>query len=148
MQVKEIMTQNAETIDSNANLVDAARKMKSLDVGALPVSEGDELIGMITDRDITIRGIADRMNPASTSVSEIMTPEVFYCLEDDDIHECAKMMEDKAIRRLIVLNNEYEPVGFVSLSDLAVKSHDEHLAWEVLERVSEPSCPHREPAAR
>ncbi len=143
MQVKEIMTCNIETIGSDANLVKAAQKMRSLEVGALPVWENDKLIGMITDRDITIRGVADEKNPLSTSVKEIMTSDVCCCFEDDDIHEAAKMMEEKSIHRLLVVNCNNEPVGFVSLSDFAVKSHDEHLTYEVLERISEPACPHR-----
>ncbi|MHC4762994.1 MAG: CBS domain-containing protein [Planctomycetota bacterium] len=143
MQVKEIMTCNVETISSDANLVEAAQKMRALEVGALPIWENDELIGMITDRDITIRGVADKKNPSSTSVKEIMTSEVCCCFEDDDIHEAAKMMEEKSIHRLLVVNSNNEPVGFVSLSDFAVKSHDEHLTYEVLERISGPACPHR-----
>ena len=143
MQVKEIMTCNIETIGSDANLVKAAQKMRSLEVGALPVWENDKLIGMITDRDITIRGVADEKNPLSTSVKEIMTSDVCCCFEDDDIHEAAKMMEEKSIHRLLVLNSDNEPVGFVSLSDFAVKCRDEHLAWEILEKISEPACPHR-----
>ena len=143
MQVKEIMTCNIETISSDANLVEAAQKMRSLEVGALPVWENDKLIGMITDRDITIRGVADEKNPSSTSVKEIMTSDVCCCFENDDIHEAAKMMEEKTIHRLLVVNSNNEPVGFASLSDFAVKSHDEHLTYEVLERISEPACPHR-----
>ncbi|MBA7486905.1 Hypoxic response protein 1 [subsurface metagenome] len=143
MQVKEIMTCNVETISSDANLVQAARKMQSLEVGALPVWEADELVGMITDRDITVRAIAERKDPSSTSVKEIMTSDVCCCFEDDDIHEAARMMEEKSIHRLLVIDISNDPVGFVSLSDLAVKSHDEHLTYEVLERISEPACPHR-----
>lgn len=143
MQVKEIMTANAETINYNTNLIEAAQKMKTLEVGALPVWKEDELVGMITDRDIAVRGVAEMRSPSETSVEQIMTPEVFYCLEDDDIKEAAVIMEDKSIHRLLVLNSEYEPTGFVSLSDFAVKSHDEHLTWEVLEKISEPACPHR-----
>ena len=143
MQVKEIMTCNIETIGSDANLVEAAQRMRSLEVGALPIWENDKLIGMITDRDITIRGVADEKNPSSTSVKEIMTSDVCCCCEDDDIHKAASMMEEKSIHRLVVVNSNNDPVGFVSLSDFAVKSHDEHLTYEVLERISEPACPHR-----
>ena len=114
MLVKEIMTSTAETIDSGANLIEAAHKMKTLEVGALPVWEDDELVGMITDRDITIRATSNGKDPASTKVTEVMTPEIFYCLEDEDIHMAAEMMEEKSIHRLLVLNNDYEPVGFVS----------------------------------
>jgi len=143
MQVKEIMTCNVETIDSQANLVEAAQKMRALEVGALPVWEDDTLIGMITDRDITIRAIAQEKNPSATNVKEIMSSDVCCCLQDDDIHDAARMMEDRSIHRLLVVNSNNDPVGFVSLSDFAVKSHDEHLAYEVLERISEPACPHR-----
>ena len=143
MQVKEIMTRAVEIISSDANLVEAAQKMRSLEVGALPIRENDKLVGMITDRDIAIRGVADEKNPSSTSVKEIMTSDVCCCCEDDDIHDAAGMMEERSIHRLLVVNSDNEPVGFVSLSDFAVKSHDEHLTCEVLERISEPACPHR-----
>ena len=143
MQVKEIMTRGLETIDSTASLQEAAQKMRSLEIGALPVSEGDELIGMITDRDITIRATSEGKDPSSTSVNEIMTPEVHYCFENDDLSEACRILEEHMIRRLLVLNSEGEPVGFMALSDLSVKSHNEHLSYEVLELVSEPACPHR-----
>lgn len=143
MQVKEIMTYNAETINSDSTLVEAAQKMRTLEVGCLPVSEADEVVGMITDRDITIRAVGESRNPSSTLVKEIMTPEIFYCFEDDDIHEAAEMMEEKTIHRLLVLSTYNRPIGFVSLADFAVKSRDERLAWEILEKISEPACPHR-----
>lgn len=143
MNVNEIMTCNAETIDSQATLVEAAQKMKQLDVGALPVWESGELAGMITDRDITIRGVAQAKDPTKTRVNEVMTPEVFYCFADDDIHEAAELMEEKCIHRLLVLDESNEPAGFVSLADFAVKSRDERLAWEILEKISEPACPQR-----
>ena len=143
MNVNEIMTCNAETIDSQATLVEAAQKMKQLDVGALPVWESGELAGMITDRDITVRGVAQGKDPTKTRVNEVMTPEVFYCFADDDIHEAAELMEEKSIHRLLVLDESNEPAGFVSLADFAVKSRDERLAWEILEKISEPACPHR-----
>lgn len=143
MRVKEIMTQSAETINSGATLVEAAHKMKTLEIGALPVQEAKGLVGMITDRDITIRATAENKNPSTTRVKEIMTREVLHCFEDDDIHEAAETMEEKSIHRLLVLNSDNEPVGFVSLADFAVKSHDERLAWEILEKISEPACPHR-----
>ena len=143
MKVEEIMTNNAETISSQDNIVTAAEKMCTLEVGALPVWEGEELVGMITDRDITIRATAQNLSPSSTLVTQIMTPQVFYCFDDDDILDAAKIMEEKSVHRLLVLNSDYEPVGFISLSDFAVKSHDEHLTCEVMEKISEPACPHR-----
>ena len=143
MQVKDIMTRDVEMISSDAKIVEAAQKMKLLEIGALPVWEGDELVGILTDRDITVRAIANGKDPAATRVSEIMTPEIFYCYQDDDIQHAAQLMEEKCIRRLLVLGSESEPVGFISLADLSVKTRDEHLSGEVLEKVSEPACPHR-----
>jgi CBS domain-containing protein len=143
MLVKEIMTCNTETIDSNCSLTKAAQQMKTLMIGALPVWRGEDLVGIITERDITLRAVADGKDPNTTKVDEIMTPDILYCFEDDDIHEAAEIMERKGVHRLLVLNNDYEPIGIVCLSDFAVKSHDEHLTYEVLERVSEPACPHR-----
>ena len=143
MQVSEIMTRGIEIIDADAPLTEAAQKMRSLSVRALPVCEGDSLIGMITDRDITVRAIADGKNPKTTQVRETMTPDICHCYEDDDVYEAAGMMEEKSIHRLLVLDRDDKPVGFLSLADFAVKTRDEHLAWEVLERISEPACPHR-----
>ena len=99
MQVREIMTYNAESIDADSNLVEASRKMRSLEVGALPVWHEGELAGMITDRDITTRATAEGKDPITTHVKEIMTREVCFCYEDDDIHEAAEMMENKSIHR-------------------------------------------------
>ena len=143
MQVREIMTYNAESVNAHSSITEAAQKMKALEVGALPVWEADNLVGMITDRDMTVRAIAEGKDPNSTQVSEVMTPKIFYCFEDDDIHEAAQMMEEKSIHRLLVLNQDNKPVGFVSLADFAVKSRDERLAWEILEKISEPACPRR-----
>jgi predicted transcriptional regulator len=143
MQVKDIMTRDVEMINSDAKIIEAAQKMKLLEIGALPVWEGDELVGIITDRDITVRAIANGKDPAAAQVSEIMTPQIFYCYQDDDIRHAARMMEEKSVRRLLVLGSESEPVGFLSLADFSVKCRDEHLTGEVLEKVSEPACPHR-----
>ena len=143
MRVKDIMTCSAETINSDANLIEAASKMKSLEVGALPVWENDKLIGVVTDRDIVVRAVAEGRDALRTPVSEIMTQRVMSCFEDDDIHEAATIMEENSVHRLVMLDSDYKPAGFISLSDFAVKSHDEHLTYEVLERICEPACPHR-----
>lgn len=143
MQVKEIMTSDVETIDDDVMIVQAAHLMKQLDIGALPVWKEQRLIGMVTDRDIAVRAVAEGMDPSETSVKDIMTPQVYYCFEDDDIHEAASLMEEKSIHRLLVLSEDNQPVGFVTLADFAVKCRDERLAWEILEKLSEPACPHR-----
>jgi CBS domain-containing protein len=117
--------------------------MKSLDVGVLPVcGEQDRLVGMITDRDVTVRAIAEGEHPRVIRVKDIMTPEVFYCFEDDDTNEAARQMKDKQIRRLVVLNRDKRLTGIVSLGDLAVEG-DRHQAAEALSGVSEPDFPTR-----
>jgi len=143
MQVKEIMTSDVETIDSDITIMQAASLMKQLNIGALPVWKEQRLIGMVTDRDISVRAVAEGKDASETYVKDIMTPQVYYCFEDDDIHEAASLMEEKSIHRLLVLSADNQPVGFVSLADFAVKCRDERLAWEILEKLSEPACPHR-----
>jgi CBS domain-containing protein len=119
--------------------MEAAQKMKELNVGVLPVCEGNQLIGLLTDRDITVRATAEGRDPWKTTVRQVMTPGVLWCYEDQDIAECVELMERKQVRRLPVMNRSQYLVGIVSLSDLANRSHDERLAGEVLNRVSAPS---------
>ncbi len=141
MRVSEIMTTDFYMIDSTNSLTQAAEKMKSLNVGFLPVKEGTRLIGLITDRDIVIRGLAEGMDPGSTQVKDIISSEILYCYDDDSIEEAARLMEDNQVRRLVVVNHDQVPVGIVSLGDIAVRSGQEDLASEILERVSEPAAP-------
>ena len=138
MKVNEIITHNPEVIRPETALIEAAQKMKSMDIGMLPVCDGDRLVGVITDRDIAVRGVAQGYDSKTASVQEVMTPEVIYCFDDEDVKEAAKKMEEKQVRRLLVLNREKQLVGIVSLGDLAVRTGKEKLAGEVLERVSEP----------
>lgn len=143
MQVSEIMTRQIETIHSDSMVGQAAKKMKSLDVGVLPVQERDQVVGVITDRDIVVRVIAKDRDPRTTQVSKVMTREVICCSEQESVEEAAKIMEDKRIHRLIVLGSDNKPIGIFTLSDLAVKARNEHLTWEIFERIAEPACPHR-----
>ena len=143
MQLKEIMTRDVEVVHPEATLQEVARKMRDLDVGPIPVCDGTRLQGMVTDRDIAIRAVAEGRDPASTKVSEVMTPEIVYCFEDQDIDDAVRIMEEKQIRRLVVLNHDKDLVGIVSLGDLAVEGRNRGLAGEALERISEPSEPER-----
>jgi CBS domain-containing protein len=136
VQIRDIMTRDVEVIDLNTPLIEAARKMKTLGVGLMPVRDGQVLAGMLTDRDITLRAVADGRDPRSTTVKEVMSPGVIYCLDDQDVREAASIMEDKQIRRLPVLNAEQRLVGIVSLGDLAVRTKDEPLAGAVLGQIS------------
>jgi len=139
MKVKDVMTKGAECVRPANSLVEAAQKMKNLDVGPLPVcGDNDRLVGMITDRDITVRAVAEACDPRTTTVKDVMTPDVVYCFEDQDVQEAARLMKEHQIRRLVVLNRDKRLVGIVSLGDLAVETGDEKLAGETLEQVSEP----------
>lgn len=138
MQLNRIMTEYVEVITLEKSIQEAARQMRSLDVGVLPVCNGDRLVGMLTDRDVTIRVVADGRDPKTTTVEEAMTRQVVYCFEDQDIEEAERVMEKHQIRRLPVLDRDKRIVGIVSLGDLAVKN-DENRAGVTLERVSEHS---------
>ncbi len=140
MLVREVMTQKAECIRPANSLQEAAQKMKDLDVGPLPVcGDNDRLVGMITDRDITVRAVAEACDPRTTTVKDVMTPDVVYCFEDQDVREAAGLMKDHRVRRLVVLNRDRRLVGIVSLGDLAVETGDEKLAGKTLEQVSLPT---------
>jgi CBS domain-containing protein/sporulation protein YlmC with PRC-barrel domain len=143
MQIKEIMTRQVEVIHPEATLWEAAQKMAGLDVGPLPVCKGDELVGMLTDRDITVRATAEGRDPKTTRVHEVMTPDVVYVFEDEDVSEAASIMMEEQVRRLVVLNQSKKLVGIISLGDLAVHTGDVQQAGETLESVSEPSEPQR-----
>lgn len=143
MQLKQVMTPDVEVVHPDATLQEAAVKMKSLDVGPLPVSDGGKVVGMITDRDITVRAVAEGRDPKSTTVREAMTDEVVYCYEDQDVEDAARLMAEKQVRRLLVMDRQDQLVGIVSLADLAVDTADVIRAGETLERVSEPAKPER-----
>jgi len=113
--------------------------MKDLDVGPLPVCEGDRLVGMVTDRDITVRAVAEGCDSRTTTVRDVMTSDVVYCFENQDVEEAARLMKEHQVRRLIVLSRDKRLVGIVSLGDLAVETGDEHLTGRTLEEVSLPT---------
>jgi CBS domain-containing protein len=138
------MTRSVECARPKDSIAHAAERMRDLNVGSLPVcGDNEKLVGIITDRDITIRAIADHCNPDGTCVDEAMTPGITWCFEDDDMQDAAHLMENKQIRRLAVLNQNKRLVGILSLGDVAVKGADDHLSGEALERVSEPAMPAR-----
>jgi CBS domain-containing protein len=139
MQVFEAMTPEVVSVPPETTLVDAAQTMKELDVGPLPVCDGDQLLGMVTDRDIIVRAIAEARDPRTTEVREIMTSEVVCCREADDVRQAAKLMQEQQLRRLLVVNDEGRLVGIVSLGDIVLQTGDDKLAGKTLEKVSEPS---------
>lgn len=143
MKVNEIMTIDFQTIDSVSSLTEAAERMKSFNIGFLPVHEGKNIIGVITDRDIVVRALAQGLNAGSTSVRDILTSDVVYCYEDESVQGAARLMEEHRVRRLIACDYDGNPVGVVSLEDLAIKAREDCLAGEVLEQVGEAAAPIR-----
>ena len=139
VQIREIMTRDPVVTRPDATLREAARTMRELDSGVLPIGEDDRLLGILTDRDITVRATAEGKDPNSTAVREVMSSEVVSCFEDEDERDAAAKMEQHQLRRLVVLDRNERLVGIVSLGDLAVHTADDRIAGEVTEAVSEPA---------
>jgi CBS domain-containing protein len=137
MQVKEMMTRGVECVAPDTTLQEAAQKMKALDVGPLPICEADRLAGMLTDRDIVLRCVAEGRDPRTTKVRDVMTEGIVYCFEEEDVRLAAQLMTEKQVRRLVVLNRDKRLVGIISLGDLAVDAREAQLAGETLERICE-----------
>lgn len=131
MKVKEIMSANVETVKPTSSLRATARTLSNLNVGALPVVDDGKLVGIITDRDVSVHAIAIGREPQSTDVQTVMTKEVFTCKADQSLADAAKIMEQHNIRRLAVVNEDGEVVGILTVDDIAQVSHE--LAGGVLE---------------
>jgi CBS domain-containing protein len=144
MLVKEIMTRRVECVRPDTTIQEAARKMRDLDVGPLPVcGDDDRLAGVLTDRDITVRATADGRDPTRTPVREAMTPDVVYVFEDQDARDAADTMAAHQIRRVLVMNHDKRLVGIVSMADLVVDAGKEARPADTLRQVSEPAEPKR-----
>ena len=140
MQVNEAMTNDVKIASPNETIRDAARLMAQIDAGVLPVGQNDRLVGMITDRDIAIRAVAADKGP-QTPIRDIMSKEVLYCFEDDEVDDVVQNMADIKVRRLPVLNHEKRLVGILSLGDIAL-SDGAGTAGSALCGISEPSSEH------
>ena len=139
--ISEVMTRDVETIAPEASVQDAARLMSELNVGALPVCAGAALVGMVTDRDITLRATASGKAPRSTAVAEVMTAASTCCSESDSVEDVLKMMGEEQIRRIPVIDAKRNLVGIVSLGDLATRQ--EASTDRTLSAVSRPAAPTR-----
>jgi CBS domain-containing protein len=135
IHVRDVMSKNVTWVAPDLPLKEAAQKMRDLDVGCLPVGKDDRLVGMITDRDIACRAVAQGSDPAMATIADAMSKGVTFCFDDQDIGEAAHLMERKQIRRLPVLNRQKRMVGMLSLGDLGVHASRE-LAGEVIEAVA------------
>ena len=138
MQLKDIITDNVETISPDSSLQDAAKAMLTHDLGWLPVADSGKVVGVVTDRDITIRGVAAGLDAKTSAVQDVMSREVFSCSPDDTIEDACAMMEDEQVRRLVVLDDDEKLIGIVSLADIALQTRGGESA-AVLKRVSEPA---------
>jgi CBS domain-containing protein len=136
-KIADIMSTDVRTVQPQDSLRRAAQCMQELDVGALPVCDGERLLGMVTDRDIAVRAIADGLNPDEACVSDIMTPDVAFCTADQDAEEAKRLMGARQVRRLPVIDDSRRLVGIVSLGDLATRQTG-HIDRAVRE-ISEPS---------
>ena len=137
MKVSEAMTREVRLARPDQSIREAAQLMGELDVGALPVEDNDRLVGMITDRDIAVRAIAQGRGP-DTKVREVMTSEIKYCFDDQSIDEVTRNMGDLQVRRLPVVNRDKRLVGILSLGDLAVENQWADEAGEALSQISQP----------
>jgi CBS domain-containing protein len=142
MQLRDVMTRRVEGVAPGMTLQEAAQRMRSMDIGVLPVCQNDQLIGMITDRDIAVRSVADGQDPTAAHVSDAMSQDLVFCYEDEDVERAARLMEQRQIRRLPVLDRNRRLAGIVSLGDLATRQRDDQLSAAVLEQVSQPNQPH------
>jgi CBS domain-containing protein len=128
MQLREVMIPDVYVIRPDATLQEAAQLMKGKNVGSLLVHGGEEVIGILTDRDLTMRAVAEGRDPTSTKVRDIMTPDIIWCREDADVTSAINLMKEKHIRHLAVGDEQQNLVGIVSLYVLALRTGDETLA--------------------
>ena len=140
MKVRDVMSRSVQLTTPSEDIQQAARLMGEIDAGVLPVAEGDRLIGMITDRDITVRAVAAGKSP-DTPVAEIMSEEVLYCFEDENGEKVSRNMADNKVRRMPVLNREKRLVGIISIGDLA-RSDNPTTTGKAVSEISKPGGQH------
>lgn len=143
MKIQDLMTYELITVPADTSIREAAHTMARHDVGFLPVLEGDSVEGLVTDRDIVVRAVAQGLDPDSTPVRSIMTDELWVISQHREADDVAQVMKQEQIRRVLVMNDADEIAGIVSLGDLAVHGDSEPLSGATLERISEPARPAR-----
>jgi len=146
MQIKEVMSRDVIRASPREPLSEIAQMMAARDIGFMPVGDGDKIVGMVTDRDIVVRGLAGGKG-LDTPVSEVMTRDVKYCFDDEDIDHVIMNMGENQVRRLPIMNREKRLVGIVTLADAALE-HDPVVVGEALLRVVEPGGEHCQSAAQ
>ena len=135
MKVKDVMHKGAEWVEPNTSISKLATTMKKEDIGAIPVGENDKLIGMVTDRDITVRAVANGGDMSKLTARDVMSKGIIFCRDNEDLDDALRIMEDKKVRRLPVINEDKRMVGMLSIGDVAdAASHE--LSGEVVAAVS------------
>lgn len=142
-QIADVMTRGVRTLSPHDSVISAAQAMEEMDVGVIPVCDGDHLVGMITDRDIVLRAVAHNCANEQTTLGHVMTAEPCWCYEDQSVDDVIEAMRGAQLRRMPVVDRSQQLVGIISLGDLAVKA-DEAKAGEALEQISEPAAPARQ----
>lgn len=141
-RVSEAMTRGIRTMAPHESVMKAAQAMNELNVGSIPVCDGERLVGIVTDRDIVVRGVAEGCAADRTPLSTVMSPQACWCFEDDSIEAAAGRMREAQIRRMPVVDRDKRLVGMLSLGDIATKG-GEQVAGEALQDISQPSQPDR-----
>lgn len=136
MQAKDVMSSNIRIIPSNTSIQAAAELMRQMDIGVLPVTEGGQIVGTLTDRDIAVRAVAEGCDPGATPAREVMSRDVVSCYDDDDARTVANAMELNKVRRVVVVNRKNEAVGMISVDDLAVHPETKVLADDIVKQFS------------
>ncbi|HEY0943478.1 MAG TPA: CBS domain-containing protein [Steroidobacter sp.] len=147
MKIRDAMTRDVCMVRPDQTIRDAAQLMAQMDIGSLPVQDNDRLVGMITDRDIAVRAIAQGKG-ADARVSDVMTSEIRYCYEDQDVEEVTRNMGEQRLRRLPVMNRDKRLVGILSLGDLARDDQSQDEAGEALSGISRPGGLHSQSTLR
>lgn len=142
MEAREIMSSHPDVLSENMTLKQAAAEMLKIDCGFLPIKHNGQITGVITDRDLVIRALAKGLNPNEAKLEQVMTKEIFYCHEHDDIKKVAEMMSQKQIHRVVVFDDKNQPVGVISIGDIARKCKDLSLCGKLTEAI------HRQQRAR
>ncbi len=135
MKVKDVMHKGAQWVGPDTSITELARMMRAHDIGALPVGENDKLVGMVTDRDIVCRGVANGSDISKLTAKDVMSPSIVWCRDEEDLDDATRIMENKKIRRLPVINDERRLVGILSLGDVS-HAGKPVISEEVLQAVS------------
>ena len=138
MKINEVMTPDVSFVRPDTPILEIARKMRDGDIGSTPVIENDRLVGMVTDRDIVVRVVAEGLPTQTASARDAMSPGILYCYEDESVEDVLGKMGDQQIRRLPVINRDKRLVGVVSLGDLSLTGRRKR-AGEALQEISQPS---------